>query len=258
LRALNEDLLSTKASRVQRGAHDVMDVTAMRSRILVAEDDPTIAEVIARYLEHDGHDVECVADGPTALHKALTTHPDLVVLDIMLPGLDGLEVCRRLRAGSSTPVVLLTALDAEGDRIAGLEHGADDYVTKPFSPRELALRVRAVLRRAAGMSGPRPTGVLHDGELRLDRGSRQVTLGETAVPLTTREFDLLSFLMDNQGLVFDRHTLLSRVWGWEFGDQSTVTVHVRRLRAKIEQDPADPKRIVTVWGTGYRYELPIA
>jgi DNA-binding response OmpR family regulator len=134
-------------------------------------------------------------------------------------------------------VVLLTALDAEGDRIAGLEHGADDYVTKPFSPRELALRVRAVLRRAAGMSGPRPTGVLHDGELRLDRGSRQVTLGETAVPLTTREFDLLSFLMDNQGLVFDRHTLLSRVWGWEFGDQSTVTVHVRRLRAKIEQDP---------------------
>ncbi|MBA2767526.1 MAG: response regulator transcription factor [Sporichthyaceae bacterium] len=230
----------------------------MRPRILVAEDDPTISEVVERYLKHDGYDVECVSDGPTALHRALVTHPDLVVLDIMLPGLDGLEVCRRLRASTSTPVILLTALGSEGDRIAGLEHGADDYITKPFSPRELALRVRAVLRRAAGMSGPPSTGVVQDGDLRLDRGSRLATLGEAEVQLTTREFDLLSFLMDNRGRVFDRPTLLSKVWGWDFGDQSTVTVHVRRLRAKIERDAADPKRIVTVWGTGYRYEQPVA
>ena len=226
----------------------------MQPRILLAEDDPVIAEVVARYLEHDGLAVDRVSDGPTALHRALATAPDLVVLDIMLPGMNGLEVCRRLRARTSIPVLLLTALGSEGDRVAGLEQGADDYLTKPFSPRELVLRVRAVLRRVGGVAGARSTGVLHDGDLRLDRGARKVTLGPQDLDLTTREFDLLAFLMDNPGLVHDRKTLLAQVWGWDFGDQSTVTVHVRRLRAKIEHDAADPRRILTVWGSGYRYQ----
>lgn len=220
----------------------------------MAEDDPVIAEVVTRYLEHDGHIVDRAADGPTALHRALTTSPDLVVLDIMLPGMDGLEVCRRLRAGTSIPIVLLTALGSADDRVAGLEQGADDYITKPFSPRELTLRVRAVLRRVAGVSSSGTAGVIQDDDLRLDRGARRVTLGVVDLDLTTREFDLLAFLMDNPGRVHDRKTLLAQVWGWDFGDQSTVTVHVRRLRTKIEQDSADPRRIVTVWGSGYRYQ----
>jgi DNA-binding response OmpR family regulator len=226
----------------------------VRTRILLAEDDPTISEVVARYLEHDGHEVERVDDGPTALHRALAGKPDLVVLDIMLPGLDGLEVCRQLRAKTQTPVVLLTALGSESDRVAGLEHGADDYLPKPFSPRELVLRVRAVLRRAAGPARPGQTGVLQDGDLVLDRSARQAALAGEELMLTTREFDLLSFLMDNPGLVFERQELLAKVWDWDFGDLSTVTVHVRRLRGKIEHDPASPQRIVTVWGTGYRYQ----
>ncbi len=225
----------------------------MRPRILVAEDDPTISEVVARYLERDGNEVECVADGPTALNLAMATAPDLVVLDIMLPGLDGLEVCRRLRAATAIPVVLLTALGSESERVTGLEHGADDYLTKPFSPRELVLRVRAVLRRATGAAGPRAAGVLKDGELVVDRGARSAQLQGSELVLTTREFDLLAFLLDNPGIAFDRRSLLTKVWGWDFGDESTVTVHVRRLRSKIEADPAAPERIVTVWGTGYRY-----
>jgi len=226
----------------------------VRSRILVAEDNPTISEVVARYLEHDGHEVECVADGVTALNRARSGSPDLVVLDIMLPGLDGLEVCRRLRRSVTVPVVLLTALGSESDRVAGLELGADDYVTKPFSPRELTLRVRAVLRRAAGPVGGRQTGSLQDGDLSLDLGARVATRAGEPLLLTTREFDLLAFLMANPGLVFGRQELLARVWEWDFGDESTVTVHVRRLRAKVEDDPASPGRIVTVWGTGYRYQ----
>jgi DNA-binding response OmpR family regulator len=226
----------------------------VRTRILLAEDDPTIAEVVARYLEHDGHEVERVDDGPTALNRALSATPDLVVLDIMLPGLDGLEVLRQLRARTQTPVVLLTALGSESDRVAGLEHGADDYVPKPFSPRELVLRVRAVLRRAAGPSRNGVTGVLRDGDLVVDCGARRAAIDGRELTLTTREFDLLSFLMANPGLVFDRQALLSKVWDWEFGDASTVTVHVRRLRGKVERDPAAPERIVTVWGVGYRYQ----
>ena len=226
----------------------------MRTQILLAEDDPTIAEVVASYLQHDGHVVEIVSDGPTALNRALTARPDLIVLDIMLPGLDGLEVCRQMRARTQIPVVLLTALGSESDRVAGLEHGADDYLAKPFSPRELVLRVRAVLRRATGLAAPRPAGVLRDGSLLLDRGARNVTLDGHDLALTSREFDLLSFLMDNPGRVFERQALLHQVWDWEFGDPSTVTVHVRRLRSKIEADPASPQRIVTVWGSGYRFQ----
>jgi DNA-binding response OmpR family regulator len=225
-----------------------------RSKVLLAEDDPTIADVVCRYLAHDGHDVEHVVDGPTALNRALSGNPDLVVLDIMMPGMDGLEVCRRMRRSVTTPVILLTALGAESDRVAGLEIGADDYVTKPFSPRELSLRVQAVLRRARGSAGTRQVGVLRDGDLTLDLGARQAVLAGEEVLLTTREFDLLAFFLTNPGQVFSRKELLATVWGWTVGDESTVTVHVRRIRGKLEGDAAIPKRVLTVWGSGYRYE----
>jgi DNA-binding response OmpR family regulator len=224
-------------------------------RVLVVDDDPTVAEVVARYLARDGHDVMCVADGRTALRRALDEPPDLVVLDLMLPGMDGLEVCRRLRETSTVPIVMLTALGAETDRLVGLETGADDYVTKPFSPRELALRVRSVLRRARGALVPTgPSGPLRDGGLVVDVSAHEAELGGKQLALTSREFDLLAFLLRHPRQAFTREELLERVWDWTFGDSSTVTVHVRRLREKIEDDPTTPRRIVTVWGVGYRYE----
>ncbi|MCW2937052.1 MAG: response regulator receiver protein [Actinomycetia bacterium] len=226
-------------------------------RILVVDDDPTVAEVVARYLVRDGHSVECVADGRQALQAALDDPPDLVVLDLMLPGMDGLEVCRRLRERSPVPIVMLTALGAETDRLVGLETGADDYVTKPFSPRELALRVKSVLRRSRGPLAAADSAVLRDEDLVVDVGAHEVTLAGEPVSLTAREFDLLAFLLRSPRQAFSRDALLNRVWGWSFGDSSTVTVHVRRLREKIEKDPTAPARIVTVWGVGYRYE-PVA
>jgi DNA-binding response OmpR family regulator len=230
---------------------------ATTGRILVVDDDPTVADVVARYLRRDGHDVECVADGRLALSKALAKPPDLVVLDLMLPGMDGLEVCRRLRETSPVPVVMLTALGEETDRLVGLETGADDYVTKPFSPRELALRVKSVLRRARGAVNPPGNGLLgrlQDGDLVVDVGAHEAMLRGTELALTAREFDLLAFFMRQPRQAFTRDQLLEQVWGWSFGDSSTVTVHVRRLREKIEDDPTAPRRIVTVWGVGYRYE----
>ncbi|GAA2617020.1 response regulator transcription factor [Actinomadura fulvescens] len=223
-------------------------------RILVVDDDPTVAEVVARYLVRDGHQVECVADGLAALRRAQGDPPDLVVLDLMLPGMDGLEVCRRLRETSPVPVVMLTALGEETDRLVGLELGADDYVTKPFSPRELALRVKSVLRRARGALAPLKTGVLRDGDLVVDVSAHEAHRGGEELSLTAREFDLLAFLLRHPRQAFGRDQLLQEVWGWSFGDASTVTVHVRRLREKIEDDPTVPRRIVTVWGVGYRYE----
>jgi DNA-binding response OmpR family regulator len=224
-------------------------------RVLVVDDDPTVAEVVVRYLVRDGHDVECVRDGPTALRRAVDAPPDLIVLDLMLPGMDGLEVCRRLRATSTVPIVMLTALGAETDRLVGLETGADDYVTKPFSPRELALRVRSVLRRARGALVPSgPAAPLRDGDLVVDVVAHQASLRGERLALTAREFDLLAFLLRHPRRAFTRDELLERVWDWTFGDSSTVTVHVRRLREKIEDDPTAPDRIVTVWGVGYRYE----
>jgi DNA-binding response OmpR family regulator len=223
-------------------------------RVLVVDDDPTVAEVVTRYLLRDGHEVECVADGLTALRRALERPPDLVVLDLMLPGMDGLEVCRRLREHSPVPVVMLTALGEETDRLVGLETGADDYVTKPFSPRELALRVKSVLRRARGTLTPAGTSVIRDGELVVDVSAHEATLRGAGLALTAREFDLLAFLLRHPRQAFTREDLLDQVWGWSFGDSSTVTVHVRRLREKIEGDPTAPERIVTVWGVGYRYE----
>ncbi|WP_031161795.1 response regulator transcription factor [Streptosporangium roseum] len=226
----------------------------MSARILVVDDDPTVAEVVARYLERDGHVVECVGDGAEALRRALSNPPDLLVLDLMLPKMDGLQVCKKLRERWPVPVIMLTALGEEIDRVVGLETGADDYVTKPFSPRELALRVQSVLRRARGASVPAGTGVLRDDTLVVDVGAHEVRLGDDRITLTAREFDLLAHLMRNPRQAFSRSALLDQVWGWSFGDSSTVTVHVRRLREKIEPDPTTPRRIVTVWGVGYRYE----
>jgi len=223
------------------------------NRVMVVDDDPTVSEVVSRYLERDGFTVERVDDGETALQRALADPPDLVVLDLMLPGLSGLEVCRRLRAAIPVPVVMLTALGEEADRVLGLELGADDYVTKPFSPRELVLRVHSVLRRSAAVPSSEPK-TLQDGDLVVDVAARDARLGSTELMLTVREFDLLTFLLSHRGQAFSRADLLERVWGWNFGDQATVTVHVRRLREKIEHNAARPARIVTVWGVGYRYE----
>ncbi|QUQ69325.1 response regulator transcription factor [Kutzneria sp. CA-103260] len=226
----------------------------MTGRVLVVDDDETVRDVVRRYLERDGHEVVVAGDGESALELVARQLPDLIVLDLMLPGIDGLEVCRRLRQRHSVPIVMLTALGEEEDRVVGLQLGADDYVTKPFSPRELALRVGSVLRRAKGTPAAASMGELADGALRLDTVARSATLNGAPLALTTREFDLLVFFMVNPGQAFSRPQLLERVWGWDFGDQSTVTVHVRRLREKIEDDPANPKRIVTVWGVGYRFD----
>ncbi|MEV8094487.1 response regulator transcription factor [Kitasatospora sp. NPDC085879] len=224
-------------------------------RILVVDDDPTVAEVVTGYLQRAGYTVDRAADGHQAL-AAAASGPDLVVLDLMLPGIDGLEVCRRLRAterGARLPVVMLTAKGDESDRILGLELGADDYVTKPFSPRELVLRVQSVLRRAGAPAAPAPA-VLVSGGLELDPQARRARRGGAELALTLREFDLLAFFLRHPGQAFGREELMQQVWGWEFGDLSTVTVHVRRLREKIEDDPAAPRLISTVWGVGYRFD----
>lgn len=221
------------------------------NKVLVVDDDLTVRDVVRRYLELAGHQVALADNGEDALRWAAEHKPDLVVLDLMLPGIDGLEVCRRLRQTSAVPVVMLTALGEEENRIAGLQLGADDYVTKPFSPRELALRVSSVLRRTGAAPA---SGDLVDGDVRLDVAARRATRGGVELSLTTREFDLLVFFLSHPGEAFTREQLLERVWGWDFGDQSTVTVHVRRLREKIENTPAKPARIATVWGVGYRYD----
>ncbi|MCA1721642.1 MAG: response regulator transcription factor, partial [Actinobacteria bacterium] len=200
---------------------------------------------------------DVVADGSAALAAGLRGEHDLVVLDLMLPHVSGLEVFRQLRASTPVPVIMLTALGSEDDRLAGLEVGADDYVTKPFSPRELVLRVQSVLRRVTGPQGGEPAGpaVVHDADLRVDLRAHAAWRDDVPLSLTTREYDLLVFFLQNPGEAFSREQLLQRVWGWQYADQSTVTVHVRRLREKIEPDPGTPKRVVTVFGVGYRYEL---
>jgi DNA-binding response OmpR family regulator len=223
---------------------------------MVVDDDTTIVDVVRRYLIRDGHEVECVPDGASALRLVEQRPPDLVVLDLMLPGIGGLEVCRRLRERWLMPVVMLTALGEETDRVVGLETGADDYVTKPFSPRELALRVRSVLRRTrgGGLAGQPARGTIGDGKVTIDLGAHEARLGPDLLTLTSREYDLLVFLVSHPRQAFSREQLLEQVWNWSFGDTSTVTVHVRRLREKIEHEPTLPERIVTVWGVGYRYE----
>ena len=223
------------------------------AKILVVDDDHTVREVAVSYLRAGGHQVADVDSGEAAL-KAMREDPaDLVVLDLMLPGIDGLEVCRRLREQRDVPVIMLTALGSEADRVVGLERGADDYVTKPFSPRELVLRVDSVLRRAGERSRPHAE-LLGDGTLVVDEAQHAATLDGRALQLTVREFDLLRFLLANPGRAYSREELLAEVWGWSFGDHSTVTVHVRRLREKVEEDPTRPVRLVTVWGVGYRWD----
>ncbi|MEI5007792.1 response regulator transcription factor [Streptomyces sp. PmtA] len=225
--------------------------------ILVVDDDPTVAEVVTGYLERAGYTVARAADGPGALEAAGDRWPDLVVLDLMLPGMDGLEVCRRLRGRGPVPVIMLTARGDEDDRILGLETGADDYVTKPFSPRELVLRVECVLRRGRSAADAAPGGpVLSCAGITVDPAARRVTKDGAEIGLTLREFDLLLHLMRHRGLAIGRERLMQEVWGWDFGDLSTVTVHVRRLRGKIEDDPARPRLIHTVWGVGYRFDAP--
>ncbi|WFE47953.1 response regulator transcription factor [Verrucosispora sp. WMMD1129] len=228
----------------------------MGHRVLVVDDDPTVSDVVRRYLEQAGCEVQLAADGADGLAAIAAQRPDLVVLDLMMPGIDGLEVCRRIRRQlPDLPVVMLTALGEEADRVLGLEVGADDYVTKPFSPRELVLRIRSVLRRtAAHTAHPTVSAKLTDAALTVDTARRVATMGGTPLSLTAREIDLLIFFIRHPGRAWSRSDLLDKVWGWQFGDQSTVTVHVRRLREKIEHDPADPQRIRTVWGVGYRYD----
>ncbi len=223
------------------------------ARVLVVDDDVTVREVVVSYLRAGGHAVAEAADGDAALREMRDAPADLVVLDLMMPGIDGLEVCRRLRSVGDVPVIMLTALGSEADRVVGLETGADDYVTKPFSPRELVLRVDALLRRAGERAVPDDRRLV-DGDLVVDAGRHEATLGAETLNLTSREFDLLRFFVANPGTAYSRDELLQQVWGWSFGDQSTVTVHVRRLREKVEAEPRKPTRLVTVWGIGYRWE----
>lgn len=224
--------------------------------VLVVDDDPTVSEVVIGYLERTGFAVERAADGLGALAAAEARWPDLVVLDLMLPGMDGLTVCKELRSRGPVPVIMLTARADEEDRILGLEIGADDYVTKPFSPRELVLRVESVLRRSALAAAPRrePVPVLRAAGLEVDTAGRRAAKNGRELALTLREFDLLSYFLRHPGQVCDRERLMREVWGWDFGDLSTVTVHVRRLRGKVEDDPARPRLIQTVWGAGYRFD----
>ena len=232
----------------------------MSARVLVVDDDPTVAEVVVDYLRHAGMEPRHAADGPAALALAREWPPDLVVLDLMLPGIDGLEVCRRLRAASiepnaltPLPVIMLTALGAETDRVLGLETGADDYVTKPFSPGARLARPG----RAAAAAVPETGTVappLRSGRIEVDVASRRARLDGRELTLTVREFDLLAFFMSHRGQAFTRSELMEQVWGWSFGDQSTVTVHVRRIRAKVEEEPTSPVLLRTVRGIGYCWD----
>ena len=227
----------------------------VRGSVLVVDDEPTIAEVVSRYLERAGYETHIAADGNEAIDAAATHRPDLVVLDLMLPGIDGLEVMRRLREHDRgrTPVILLTAKGEESDRVIGLRLGADDYVVKPFSPAELVARVDAVLRRVD--SAPEHEAPIEFDDMTIDPAARRVVVRGEEVQLTQREFDVLLFLARHPGQVFSRNQLMDAVWQYSFySDTSTVTVHIRRLRAKIEADPAAPRHIQTVWGVGYRFQ----
>ena len=233
----------------------MLEAPVTTTRILVIEDDPTVAEVVARYLAREGYEVDVVSDGAEGLKRALADLPDLVVLDLMLPSLSGLEVCRRLRQAAPVPVIMLTARSGEVDRVSGLEIGADDYVAKPFSPRELTARVKAVLRRASGAVDARSEpSRLGAGDLELDATTHEVRLRSSVVELTAKEFELLAHLMRHPRRAFRREELLQHVWGFDCGDTSTVTVHVSRLRDKIEDDPGAPRYVRTVRGVGYRFE----
>lgn len=227
----------------------------MTSRVLIADDDAVVRDIVRRYLERDGLEVRLAGDGNEALRVLSTERIDVAILDVMMPGPDGLALCRTLRQGGdyTVPVILLTALNEEDDRIAGLEAGADDYLTKPFSPRELALRVRSVLRRAPTPPSTVPLEITI-GELSVSTAARAVRVDSQPVGLTNREFDLLLFFVTHTDTVYSREELLKRVWNWEFGDLSTVTVHVKRLRSKL----GTHHRVQTVWGRGYLWQSDAA
>jgi DNA-binding response OmpR family regulator len=230
--------------------------TMARYRVLVVDDEAMVTEVIERYLIRDGFDVSTTGDGDDAVSLTQTWAPDLIVLDLMLPGIDGFEVCRAIRRDSKVPIIMLTARGEETDRIVGLEIGADDYMVKPFSPRELVARVKAVLRRAASAGEPHHSSdVLRFAGLILNPRTRTVEINSRPALLTAKEFDLLYFLASHPNQVFTREQLMDDVWDYTFaGDSSTVTVHVRRLREKIEPDPMRPRYVKTVWGVGYKFE----
>lgn len=224
----------------------------MAQRVLVVDDDPIVSEVLTRYLVKDGFEVDEAEDGEAAVAAFQKRLPDLVLLDLMIPKLDGFEVFDHIRSIAEIPVIMLTAKREEEDRIAGLEMGADDYVSKPFSPAEAVARVRAVLRRATSPDG---AADLDFGHLRFNGKGRQIFVDGKEVSVTPKEFDLLHFMAEHPGIVYSRLELLEELWDFAYhGDPSTVTVHIRRLREKIEADPSKPKHLVTVWGTGYRFD----
>lgn len=225
-------------------------------RVLVVDDDMAVTEVVSRYLQREGYVVGVAADGREGLAAAGRLRPNLVVVDVMMPGMDGLTLLRHLRA-SDIPVILLTARSTEADRVTGLQCGADDYVVKPFSPRELVARVEAVLRRSSLVSAPADVATLSAGPIEVDVTGRRVEVRGATVAFTAREFDLLAFFMRNPGRAFRRDELLERVWGYTIGDTSTVTVHVRHVREKIEEDPSRPTMLSTVWSVGYRFDPPV-
>lgn len=243
-------------------SESVDDGVPTKQTVLVVDDEAIVRQVVAKYLERDGFDTLQAADGHAALEviEAQDRSLSLVVLDLMLPGIDGLELCKIIRERGDLPVIMLTARSGQSDRIIGLELGADDYVGKPFSPRELTARVRNVIRRARPIDAPAaaemPAEPLSFGDLRIDPVAHQVTRAGRPLKLTAREFDLLLFLARNPGQVFSRDQLMARVWGFESAlDTGTVSVHVRRLREKIEDDPSEPRHLQTVWGVGYRFSL---
>lgn len=230
---------------------------AVERRVLIVDDEPSIRDVLGEYLAAAGFQIALAADGPSALRLAERQPPDLVVLDIMLPGMDGLEVLARLRETSAVPIILLTARDAESDKLIGFEVGADDYVTKPFSPREVVKRVQAIMRRRDATTVPAMLleDTLYVGGLVIRPALRMVEREGAPLELTAREFDLLLFLANHPRHVFSRQQLLDNVWGYDaFVDPSTVTVHMRRLREKVETDPSNPVHLHTVWGVGYKFE----
>jgi DNA-binding response OmpR family regulator len=227
----------------------------MTNRILVVDDEKIVTEVVERYLQREGYEVKIAYDGVQALKIAREWKPHLVILDLMLPEIDGLDVCRQLRQDSPVPIIMLTAKGEETDRIIGLELGADDYIVKPFSPREVVARVKSVLRRTTDSKTQERNGLLRYGDLVIDPKSREVTINERNINLTGREFDLLFFLASHPNQVFTREELMNQVWDYSYSaEYGTITVHIRRLRAKIEADPLKPKLIKTLWGVGYKFE----
>ncbi len=237
----------------------------MPEKILVVDDEISLQETVAYNLKKQGYDVQTTGNGTEALDLARELKPDLIILDVMLPGLDGFEICRILRKEMTTPVLMLTARDDEIDRVVGLEVGADDYMAKPFSMRELIARVKAMLRRVRlireevntgeGAEGKPKQEIMEFDNLKIDMTRREITVNDEVVAFKPKEYELLTFLAQHQGQVLSREFILERVWGWDFiGDSRTVDVHVRWLREKIEADPANPRRIITVRGAGYRFE----